>query len=89
VGEFVGAVDDAGERADDEIGDPVSFEGCEDRVRVEWRGLVALRGRLGSGAQHPLDPALGRDQCGLAHAGKRAVVALREFERKLIAAHGK
>ena len=89
VCDLLGAVDDAGEAADDEIGDPVSFECCEDRVRVElararrpsptcWVLARSIRSTRRSGER----------SADLRSAGERVVVALGEFEREVVAADG-
>ena len=86
VSDLVGTVDDAGEAANEDVGDPVALEGGEDGVGVERRGAASLRAGLGSGAEKLLDSALRRAEHVLAQARERRVVARRKLERKVEAA---
>ena len=43
AGDLVGALDDAGEGADDDVGDPVAVERCEQPARVEVRRRLRHR----------------------------------------------
>jgi hypothetical protein len=85
VCDLFGAVDYAREGADDDVGDSLSFEGGDERVRVEQL-LVPARRQLPSGAHHPLDPALGREERVLPELGDRVLDAVGEFERQVEAA---